>query len=57
MIASDPNGIMKDEALFNLGELYAALDKPEKSKESFQKIINDHENSLYRSIVEEKLGS
>ncbi len=57
MIVSDPNGLMKDEALFNLGELYAALDQPEKSKQSFQKILTDHEDSLYRPIVEEKLGS
>ncbi len=57
MIVADPNGLMKDEALFNLGELYALLEQPEKSRQSFQKILSDHEDSMYRPIVEEKLGS
>ncbi|MCP4693381.1 MAG: tetratricopeptide repeat protein [Desulfobacterales bacterium] len=56
MIVSDPDGVMKDEALFNLGQLYATLNQPEKSKQSFQKLLTDHEDSMYRSIVEEKIA-
>jgi len=53
-IASEPESIMKDESLFNLGRIYHALGNPEKSKESYEKIISDHPESIYIELAREK---
>ena len=54
MIASGSESIMKDESLFNLGRIYHALGNPEKSKESYEKIVSDHPNSIYIELAREK---
>ncbi len=56
-MVSNPAIYMKDEALFNLGLLYAKLGKPEKSREAFQKIITDYADSSYVEIAKERLAS
>jgi len=56
MIATGPDSIMKDEAFFNLGELYAAMGNNEKSIDSFKKIISDYIDSMYIEIAKEKLA-
>ena len=55
-IASGPESIMKDESLFNLGRIYHTLGNPEKSKESYQKIVSDHPDSIYIELAKAKLA-
>jgi tetratricopeptide (TPR) repeat protein len=50
-----PDYGMKDEALFNLGELYSAIGDNDKSINAFKKIMSDHSGSMYTEIVKEKL--
>ena len=53
-VASSPNTFLKDEALYNLGRLYAKTGDAEKSKKAFDSILSDHPNSIYVEMVEEK---
>ncbi|CAM1349772.1 MULTISPECIES: tetratricopeptide repeat protein [Tenacibaculum] len=44
----DPEGILVDNSLYELGELYnKKLNNPEKASEYYQKIIFDHASSIY----------
>ena len=54
-IASAPDYAIKDEALFNLGELYAAMGDHDKSLTAFKKILSDHSGSMYIEIVKERV--
>jgi len=54
-IASAPDYTIKDEALFNLGELYAAMGDHDKSRTAFKKILSDHSDSMYIEIVKERV--
>ncbi len=56
MIASIPNYSIKDEALFNLGEIYNAMGDNVKSIDAFKKILSDHTGSIYTEIAQEKLA-
>jgi tetratricopeptide (TPR) repeat protein len=56
MVVSGPDSGMIDEALFNLGRIYAAMGKMEKSKDMFQKIISDQADSIYIDLVKEKVA-
>lgn len=56
MVGNGSDSIMKDEAFFNLGELYAAMGNSDKSLDSYRKIISDYADSLYIEIVKEKLA-
>lgn len=55
-IASEPDYSIKDEALFNLGGIYAALGENSKSVETFKKIMSDHNDSIYGEVVKEKVA-
>jgi len=55
-IVTTPDYSIKDEALFNLGELYAAIGDKDKSIEAFKKILSDHSGSMYTEIVKEKIA-
>jgi len=55
IIASSPDYTIKDEALFNLGEIYAAMGDHDKSITAFNKIISDHSGSMYVEIVKERV--
>jgi tetratricopeptide (TPR) repeat protein len=55
-IALGPESIMKDESLFNLGRIYHALGNPEKSKESYGKIVSDHPDSIYIELAKDRLA-
>ena len=55
MVATDQNYPIKDEALFNLGEMYAATGNKDKSKSAFKKILSDYPESMYTEIVKEKM--
>ena len=55
MIMSGPDDANKDEALFNLGRLYAVMGNKDKSAEAFNKIISDYKDSNYLEIAKEKM--
>lgn len=55
-IATAPDFSLEDEALFNLGGLYAAIGDNEKSINAFKKILSDHLGSMYTEIVKEKVA-
>jgi len=55
-IASEPDSIMKDEALFNLGRIYSTLGNPEKSKASYEKIVSAYPDSIYIEIAKDKVA-
>jgi tetratricopeptide (TPR) repeat protein len=55
IIASEPDYTIKDEALFNLGEIYAAMGDHEKSITAFKQIISDHSGSMYTELVKERV--
>ena len=56
MIVSQSGAIMKDEALFNLGRLYAAMGENEKSLTAFKKIISDYTDSIYIELARERVS-
>jgi tetratricopeptide (TPR) repeat protein len=55
-IVTDPDVTIKDEALFNLGEIYAILGNTEKSREAFKKILSDYTDSIYIDVVKERIA-
>ena len=55
MIVSQSGAIMKDEALFNLGRLYAAMGENEKSTAAFKKIVSDYTDSIYIELARERV--
>lgn len=55
-VATSQDYPVKDEALFNLGEVYAAAGNKEKSMNAFKKILSDYPESIYTEIVREKLS-
>jgi tetratricopeptide (TPR) repeat protein len=56
IIASTPQAIMKDEALFNLGRIYAEIGQPAKSMEAYNKLVADYPDSMYYDLVKEKIS-
>lgn len=52
-VATSPETFLKDEALFNLGRIYAKMGEAEKSKKAFEDILSDHEDSIYIEVVKE----
>ena len=57
MIASGSNAVMKDEAIFNLGRLYALMGDDNQSAEAFKKIISEHADSIYLGVARERIGA
>lgn len=57
MITSKPDVTKQDEAFFNTGILYAKMGDYDKSAKCFQKIIDDHKDSIYFELVKEKTAS
>ena len=55
LIVSGNDVFMKDEALFNLGRLYAAMDNKKKSKAAFVNIKENYPDSLYIELVRFKM--
>jgi tetratricopeptide (TPR) repeat protein len=55
-IRSGENSELKEEALFNLGRLYAETGHPEKEVEYFKQIEKDYPDSIYLDMVKEKLA-
>jgi len=55
-IVSSADAILKDEAYFNLGRIYAVLGNTSKSRESYQKIVSDYSESIYLPLASEKVS-
>ncbi|MFC1798947.1 tol-pal system YbgF family protein [Thermodesulfobacteriota bacterium] len=55
-IVSSPEAVMKDEALFNLGRIYASMGEADKSITSYNKIVSEYTGSIYHSLAKEKLS-
>ena len=56
-IVAGSDDLLKDEALFQLGHLYKNAGDSTKSMEAFKKIVSDFSDSLYASVVKEKINS
>ena len=54
-IETGPSDLLKDEARFALAGIYEASNDMESSLKMYEKIVNEHENSIYRSIAESKI--
>ncbi|MCD6223976.1 MAG: tetratricopeptide repeat protein, partial [Deltaproteobacteria bacterium] len=54
LIVSGNDLFMKDEALFNLGRLYAAMGESDKSRNAFVNIKENYPDSFYIELVKEK---
>ncbi len=54
-ILSQDGALGKDEALFNLGRLYAESGNTKASTESYEKLISDHPGSIYMEIAKDKV--
>ena len=55
-VAAAPNSVLKAEALFNAGRLYAALGEAEKSNQSFRQLTSEQPDSLYAELARERIG-
>jgi tetratricopeptide (TPR) repeat protein len=56
MLVSGTDSIMKDEALFNLGWLYAEIGEHDRSNDAYKKILSDFTDSIYFDLVSEKVA-
>ncbi|MCF8067572.1 MAG: tetratricopeptide repeat protein [Desulfobacterales bacterium] len=54
-VASGSETIMKADALYHLGTLYAAQGDTDKSREAFGKIVSEHTDSVFVKIAQEKI--
>jgi tetratricopeptide (TPR) repeat protein len=54
-IAQGQDAVMKDEALFNLGRLYASTGDKGRSMDAFKKIVAEYTDSLYFELAKEKV--
>lgn len=55
-IASGTGSAMKSDALFQLGRLYAEMGQSEKSRETYERLLEDDPDFLYADLVKERLG-
>ena len=54
MTISEPDTFLKDEALFNLGRIYAAMGNKKMSSDAYKKIVSEFADSFYLSIAKER---
>jgi len=52
-VVSSQDGVLKDEALFNLGRIYGELGDEKKSTNYYQKLITDYKDSIYFELAKE----
>lgn len=55
-VASSPDSVLKAEALFNAGRLYAAMGEFEKSKQRFRQLNSEQPDSLYAELARERIA-
>ena len=56
MIADGADTLMKPEAFFNLGRIYAEMGKPEESGQAYEKLISDYPDAIYIEMVKERMA-
>ncbi len=56
LIADGSSPVLKDEALFNLGRLYAEAGEKDKSVAAYKKLAENFEDSIYVDIIKEKIS-
>jgi tetratricopeptide (TPR) repeat protein len=56
MIATDKNAPMKDQALFNLAQIYEKLGKTDLQAEAYKRIISEYPDSMYYRLAKEKIA-
>jgi len=56
MIVSGPDSTMKDEALFNLGQIYGKKGDMNQKRDVLQQIISDHSDSIYIEMAKEGIS-
>lgn len=56
MITSGSNSLMKAEAFFNLGRIYAEMGESEKSNQAFETLVADYPDATYIDLVKERLA-
>jgi len=56
MITSGTNSLMKAEAFFNLGRIYAEMGKPEKSARAYETLIADYPDATYIDLAKERVA-
>jgi predicted negative regulator of RcsB-dependent stress response len=54
-IETGASDLLKDEAQFALAGIYEDANDTASSLKMYKKIVNDHENSIYRNIAESKI--
>jgi tetratricopeptide (TPR) repeat protein len=55
-VIAEPDNLLKDEAYFNLGRLFAISGEKNKSKEAYKKICSDFADSSYFVIAKEHIS-
>lgn len=55
-IEKGADNLLKDEALFALAGLYQARNDAENSRKMYEKLIADHETSMYRALAESEIA-
>lgn len=47
---------LQDDVLFHLGDLYARLGDPQKSSAAFNRLLTEHQDSIYVNMVRERVS-
>jgi len=55
-VATGEGYILRDEALFQMGRLYALLGQPDRSLAAFKRIAEEYPESIYAAIAKEKVS-
>lgn len=55
IVASEADAIMKDEALFHLGRMYAFMGHSGKSNDFFNRVITEYPDSIFVEIAKNKI--
>jgi tetratricopeptide (TPR) repeat protein len=55
-IVAGESPVLKSEAYYNLGRLYALLGDSGKSREAYEKILSDYGDSIYADLVKDQLA-
>lgn len=53
---SSPLKNLQDDVLFHLGDLYARMGDPQKSTAAFNRLLTDHQDSVYVNMVRERVS-
>ena len=48
---------LQDDVLFHLGELYARQGDSQKSSAAFNRLLSEHQDSIYANLARERLNS